>query len=618
MTDLLKKNIRTLLWNKPGAAAFLALFFAVWIEIGYFLTRQPLTTWSVLVSDREMLMKTGIDFLFYTVVCYLLIELCFYVLDYGVFFQRKVSDIQKKDSSEDFGTGWERLKSILLHTGRKIWTLFDAHPFWMSFLCLALISLPNLVFSWPGKFMGDTADQFRQIFDSQAGLNGHHPVVHTLLMGWFIHLGSLWHNVSLGLGLYSVLQGTLFLFSISSGLSCLIRLGLYRWVYGLLLLYFLITPFIDMYLFLLTKDVLYTASFVLFYTALFMVFFYTPEPDDPESEKNAVHFFRRIPKQIWWQAGLASGTVGMLVLRNEGRYIIFATFLFCLGIRNRRKQALLSLLGALAVYFGVYSGLYTALEVVQPTGRQEMLSVPFQQTARYVLYHREDVTPQEASAIADVLDYYNLDKLYDPLISDPVKSTYHRIDPKDPDAQEKEQEQLSAYFEAWLAMFQKQPEEYIRAFLYNYYQYFVPGSAVNNFYDFSWSIQKMHEINARYDTDFSSVPHLQRERRMYDSLRRQILSSPICSWIIDPSFYTWTALIVLFWLLGQRSWKGFVLMIPMLVNIAVLMVGPVNGYYGRYEFPLMMYLPFLLCLSVYLVRNREFQDDLSERNPESA
>ena len=53
-----------------------------------------------------------------------------------------------------------------------------------------------------------------------------------------------------------------------------------------------------------------------------------------------------------------------------------------------------------------------------------MFSVPFQQTARYVKEHSEEITTEEAEAIRGILDFDHLAELYNPEISDAVKWTY--------------------------------------------------------------------------------------------------------------------------------------------------------------------------------------------------
>ena len=89
-----------------------------------------------------------------------------------------------------------------------------------------------------------------------------------------------------------------------------------------------------------------------------------------------------------------------------------------------------------------------------------MLSIPFQQTARYVKYYGNDVSTEEEKVIRKVLDYDTIGKNYDPDLSDPVKNTYKQKD-----------EYLKDYFNIWFEMLKKHPTAYIQATLNGTYGY---------------------------------------------------------------------------------------------------------------------------------------------------
>ena len=50
-----------------------------------------------------------------------------------------------------------------------------------------------------------------------------------------------------------------------------------------------------------------------------------------------------------------------------------------------------------------------------------MLSIPFQQTARYVKYYGNDVSTEEEKVIRKVLDYDTIERIMIQIFSDPVK-----------------------------------------------------------------------------------------------------------------------------------------------------------------------------------------------------
>ena len=74
---------------------------------------------------------------------------------------------------------------------------------------------------------------------------------------------------------------------------------------------------------------------------------------------------------------------------------------------------------------------------------KEVLSIPFQQTARYIKEYPEEVTLKEKKAINDILSYDGIKENYNPEISDFVKNTFR----------EGSEDKLDEYFKVWFEMF---------------------------------------------------------------------------------------------------------------------------------------------------------------------
>ena len=89
---------------------------------------------------------------------------------------------------------------------------------------------------------------------------------------------------------------------------------------------------------------------------------------------------------------------------------------------------------------------------------RETLSIPFQQTARYVKYYDKDLSKNDIKVIDKVLEYETLAKRYNPTISDPVKNEFNKYTTK---------KELLAYLKVWFKCFFKHPLVYIEATLNN-------------------------------------------------------------------------------------------------------------------------------------------------------
>ena len=68
---------------------------------------------------------------------------------------------------------------------------------------------------------------------------------------------------------------------------------------------------------------------------------------------------------------------------------------------------------------------------IQPSNIRETLSVPIQQTARYIKYHEEDLTEEDKKNISGLLNYDIIKTKYKPKLSDPVKATFNKYATKE-------------------------------------------------------------------------------------------------------------------------------------------------------------------------------------------
>lgn len=129
---------------------------------------------------------------------------------------------------------------------------------------------------------------------------------------------------------------------------------------------------------------------------------------------------------------------------------------------------------------------------VEPGSVKEMLSVPFQQTARYLKEYPDDVTSKERKAINKILDYDKLAEIYQPERSDHVKDTY-----KD------KKGGLKRYFrQAWLPMFFKHPDAYFEATLENTYGYYYPFYNCNTLSAYQFYIQDKPLATGYFDIHY--------------------------------------------------------------------------------------------------------------------
>lgn len=463
--------------------------------------------------------------------------------------------------------------------------------FFILFSLLIIRFTPLAIISYPGLFMGDTQTQILEAFpelqttisynqgrmlSDSVYISQHHPVIHTLLLHWCILTGNrLFHSFNSGVFICVVLQAVFYSGAAALILTVLLKKHVIPPKYTAIPLFCLcLHPVIVNYMFLCTKDVFYTAFYLIFMLAFFLSL---------KGQNNVLLF--------------ACGMIGMLLFRNEARYLlplvlIIAAFVFS----EKRKTFITFAFASVMLSFLVFNVLFVKLNFT-PGSIREALSVPFQQTARYVRDHGEEITDDEKKAIDAVLEFEKLASLYQPEISDPVKSTFR----EDASASD-----LRDYFFTWLKMLKKHPGTCLQASFNNYYQYFYPDNKLNNsiyFFYFSYSKAIMNKTNAEMeslDRSFEYPKNTDNFRQLVDKIRSAVRKLPIISLLLSPAFYVWTTILFINYSIFHKRKSAIAFMLLSAGIILVCLTGPCNGNTGRYLFPLIASLPFMIPMAIDL------------------
>lgn len=469
-------------------------------------------------------------------------------------------------------------------------------PFTTAFVTLFIAYLPLAIISYPAFFiLTDTRIQIIQAY-SELGIigpnylegrllsdtvfiNTHHPPVHTLLIHLCLVIGShLFHSANTGIFLYAALQCLCVLISVSYVVKILVEKLRVPISYALfVILYCIISPLIQGYMFVVTKDVLY---------AVFLLYFLI-----------SLYFLSLGEKSRKLYAGLFLSTLGLLLFRNDAKYIFLLSFLIiAFFYKKLRKTALRFVIGVLCFSI-LYSAILSLCGVTRGSIR-EMLSVPFQQTARYVKYHEEEITEDQKQAINNILDYSSLSLRYSVSLSDGVKSTYK---------EDASKEDLIRYFMVWFEMLGKHPGTYIQATMNNYYSYFYPVGNSHFHFSFGNSILAMDETSkqiAPLGMSFYYPESLETYRNAYEQIEDCVASFPPITILTLPSAYTWTLILLFFYALRKKSANAVAfLMIPCMILLVCCLLGPCNGHHGsRYLYPIILSMPLLLPMTIRLTR----------------
>ena len=478
----------------------------------------------------------------------------------------------------------ERKRTIKVNTNNKLVKLFQEHPFLFSLIVMLLFWLIYMIAFYPLILSKDPSFQIKQFFNvktkyidyviplsDKVNLTNHHPVFHTMLLGGSIKLGRLLGSDNLGLFIYAIMQSITLASSLAYTIYYLYKKKKSLVLSFILLMIYSLVPMFPFYAMSAVKDTLYTAIIIFFVITLFTIL------DDKEIKTSKYIVLLLL-------------SILLYLLRNNGIYVVVGTILV-LAIYRRKEFIYLTavLLFVISTYISYDKILLPALKI--PAGSiRETLSVPFQQTARYVKEHGDDIPLEDKKKIDKVLEYDTLKDRYNPNLADPVKNKYNKYTTK---------KELKDYFGVWKKELLKHPDTYIEATLNNTFGYFYPDTS--NWYIYSGKnnnklITEDNLVNYHYN---KLVP-LRIVLSAYGIIFPYI---PLIGLISNIGFSAMLLLTIIVYLLISKYRKYIIAMLPSLLSLAICFISPANTYF-RYSMPFTFLIPFYVSY-VYLLLVKE-------------
>lgn len=540
----------------------LAGFFAFCMVFGYSFYRS--NSWELVFGTPLQIVKSCIALAGYGCLFQAVIVCVFYMADH-----LDICSCQKKITGI-----WEWFLRYL-----------EKYPFRTAFLTCLIVYLPYMILSYPGIFTCDTKIQIDNGYDAlirgKGELKNQHPVIHTLLLVAFTVLGdTVFSSTNMGLFLLSLIQAGLTMGAVAWTVRYLAECQVVPQWLAAVLAFFAFHPRIQNYLFLQVKDVWYGAFLMLF----------------------VVEFHRalteRYPKGRGWRKYLPLylSMAGSFFFRQDGIYVLFLSLLTAAIFQKKKRRFFLRLLAGTFLCSMLYQQcILPACHVTDQNARQ-LFSIPFQQTARYLRDAGDDVTEEEAEAIAAVLDYEHLGELYNPNLSDPVKGTFNR------DATLGE---IVNYLKAWGTMFFRHPDIYVQATMNNLYGYFYPDGYTTEMQDYKGSLEYMKLSNEHQDLNLGYPESLSSWREGMESLREAFFQLPVLSVCNLSAAYVWTLLLLFLYNIRKGNRNGLLTTVPLLTVFLICMAGPTYGWYFRYLYSMVMCLPAAVFLSLSEGRDRD-------------
>ncbi len=438
---------------------------------------------------------------------------------------------------------------------------FSKKPFLKAFLILSAFYGVFLVISYPGNLCWDVLGQIEQV-TTDMGFSAHHPLTHTLLVGGLTQLGkTLFGSYEIGLFVYMWVQLFLFAAALAGTIMVLAKRGLKKcWLMMVLGLY-IVTPIYSNLASTALKDVPFTA-FVIGYLVCFAMLL-----EQPDLLKNVKFSIVFVLLQVL-----------VILFRNNGLPIILLSgvcgFLFSIK-RYRWKERIKSF----AVFFGTGAvagvlclNLLSGICNAQSGGKGEILSIPFQQTARYLQLYQGELDAGEKEALEAVFgDVATVAAKYNPVLSDPVKELFNK---------ESNLTDMVNYFKAWAKGLSKHPTVYFEAFFHHVYGWFTP--AVSN--------------TIRYETDYDVIAQ---QGLFPDALKHMIFLYRFAGRITplavleNIGMVVWALFFITVYQCKRKQKTYVAASLPLWVSLLVCMASPCFFGHPRYALPIITTLPFL-------------------------
>lgn len=525
----------------------LAFLFSLFTIIGYLFSTSTLLT-----KNMNLIAKIVLKILAFTLLYLKLLA----VFNYGILQLHKL-DARLNTKEHRF-------------LGKK--------SFRNTTITLLILWLPIIILSYPGNLVGDT---LMQIWEAEGMRNywAHNPLFHTMILKFFLTLGKwLFDSISVGFFLCSIAQ--------CIGMAMVLGYSmqrLYERNIGIIARYiifavYVLTPTYSNMATSPGKDMVYMALFLLYILFIEKIIYYYEHKDTITDKGQKLTFC------FWLCFALVS--IVLCLVRKNGIYILIPTgiilFISLMKKTNSKEKLLIFVMCCVIPFIGfkLTQNFLEAVTCAEPGSIREMLSIPFQQTARYLHVYGDEITDFERESINTILvDTGLVGRIYTPDISDPVKGLYN-LDATTTD--------LINYFKAWFIGLIKHPLVYVEAFFQHVYGWFYPG-VVN--------VIRYHATD-----EIITAPAFFVAAREYIKVFYEKLGYiPPFSLLENMGAYVWT----LFWLLFKKGPKSKWLLFPLFMSLLICMASPAFYQHPRYGYPILISIPFI---SAILINSQNNED----------
>lgn len=440
--------------------------------------------------------------------------------------------------------------------------------------CLVTLCwLPYCVMHFPARLGGGSTNQILQFYGQETlarsmssiiyenhYITNHHPVLLTYFYGVFFKIGNILGDTNAAVFLLSCLILLISSFCMAYLLKTVKKYISIK-VYVILLIIVCFYPIFGIYSYTICKDNLFASALVLFYALILELSF----------ENEEIYLDKK------FRIKLLIVSVLIPFLKNQGLLVvIFSLFFIGILLKNMRKFLMMVMGSVILIYVVLFSNILMPILKIAPGGKQEALSIPFQQTALYVQKYGNELTQEEYGIINAVLPADEIAELYVADRADAVKFRYK---------QSATGENLVNYFLLWVRQLFKHPDVYFKAFF-----------AITDDYYYIGSKRAILDLYTGVGVGGASTPewvlNFQEKEQTFWSFLTHI---PIIGSLFCNAVFTWMTIFTIFYCFYLRKNRWLLILVPVFLNLMVCMLSPWNGV-TRYMLPIIYALPLQVCI----------------------
>ena len=324
------------------------------------------------------------------------------------------------------------------------------HTALCAFLACIAGWLPYYLYQYPGIMTPDSINQLEQIL-GVAPYSNHHPWIHTLVFGFFYHIGyALTENMVIAVSVYTFFQMCLLAASIAFFISTLRSHRIRPFVLLLITAFYALIPYHAVFSVTVWKDIPFAAAVLFFGCSILRL-----SVQNRVSFKNLSVFF-------------ISGVM-ICLFRSNGWYAFLLSLPFLLfGFRRRVRQIYPPLLAILLLSAVVRYPVMRACHV-EPPDFIESVCIPMQQITAVICNDRF-LTEEERDLVEQVVDLTYIHELYNPTFADNIKELVRAGN------QDYLVEHKKEFFKLWVELGLRYPGDYLTAYIDQTYGYWYPDS----------------------------------------------------------------------------------------------------------------------------------------------